>query len=55
MTQSVTSQTSALYNVEGWSEGYVTVNAAGHAVMRPRRKEGEEIDLMELVDEAIQS
>jgi arginine decarboxylase len=52
MSQSITSQTSALYNVEGWSEGYVKINDAGHAVMRPRRREGEEIDLMELVEEA---
>ena len=49
---SVTAQNSALYNVEGWSEGYVKINAAGHAVMCPRRREGEEIDLMEIVDEA---
>jgi arginine decarboxylase len=49
---SITAQTSALYNVEGWSEGYVKINEAGHAVMRPRRREGEEIDLMELVAEA---
>ena len=48
---SVTAQNSALYNVEGWSEGYVKINAAGHAVMCPRRREGEEIDLMEIVDE----
>ena len=52
MSPSVTAQNSALYNVEGWSEGYVTVNDAGHAVMKPRRREGEEIDLMELVAEA---
>jgi arginine decarboxylase len=52
MTQSVIAQTSALYNVEGWSEGYVKINDLGHAVMRPRRKQGEEIDLMELVGEA---
>jgi arginine decarboxylase len=49
---SVTAQNSALYNVEGWSEGYVKINASGHAVMCPRRREGEEIDLMEIVDEA---
>ena len=52
MSQSITAQTSALYNVEGWSEGYVRINDAGHAVMRPRRRDGEEIDLMELVGEA---
>lgn len=52
MSQSITAQTSTLYNVEGWSEGYVKINDAGHAVMRPRRREGEEIDLMELVEEA---
>lgn len=45
-------QNSALYNVEGWSEGYVRINDAGHAVIRPRRRDGEEIDLMELVGEA---
>lgn len=52
MTPTTISQTAALYNVEGWSEGYVVVNREGHAAMRPRRKEGEEIDLMELVGEA---
>lgn len=52
MSQSIISQTSALYNVAGWSEGYVQINDLGHAVMRPRRREGEEIDLMELVAEA---
>ena len=51
-TGSIAAQNSTLYNVEGWSEGYVKINEAGHAVVRPRRKEGEEIDLMELVDEA---
>ncbi|MEI6377719.1 MAG: biosynthetic arginine decarboxylase, partial [bacterium] len=51
-TGSITAQNSALYNVEGWSEGYVKINEAGHAVVRPRRRDGEEIDLMELVDEA---
>jgi len=33
MSQSIPTQTSALYNVEGWSEGYVKINEAGHAVM----------------------
>ena len=49
---SIASKNSALYNVEGWSEGYVKINEEGHAVMRPRRQDGEEIDLMELVGEA---
>jgi len=52
MSQSIPTQTSALYNVEGWSEGYVKINEAGHAVMCPRRIEGEEIDLMALVSDA---
>ena len=52
MPQSPVAQISAIYNVEGWSEGYVKINDLGHAVMRPRRREGEEIDLMELVGEA---
>jgi len=49
---SIPRQNAALYNVEGWSEGYVVINDAGHAAMRPRRREGEEIDLMDLVGEA---
>ena len=49
---SVTQQNSALYNVEGWSEGYVRINELGHVAILPRRRDGEEIDLMELVDEA---
>lgn len=52
MSQSLITQNSAVYNVEGWSEEYVRINEAGHVVMRPRRKEGEEIDLMELLGEA---
>lgn len=52
MTETAISRTSSLYNVEGWSEGYVVVNGAGHAAIRPRRNAGEEIDLMELVGEA---
>jgi len=51
-TPSIPQQNAALYNVEGWSEGYVRINDAGHAVIRPRRRDGEEIDLMELVGEA---
>jgi arginine decarboxylase-like protein len=47
---SITAQNSSLYNVEGWSEGYVRINDAGHVTMRPQRKEGEEIDLMEIVE-----
>ena len=50
--ESVVAANSALYNVEGWSEGYVAINAKGHAVMRPLRTAGGEIDLMELVAEA---
>jgi len=52
MPQSLLTQISTIYNVDGWSEGYVKINDLGHAVMRPRRRDGEEIDLMELVGEA---
>lgn len=41
----------ALYNVDRWGGGYFSVNAAGHVVVKPKRN-GEEIDLMEIVEEA---
>ena len=41
----------ALYNVERWGGGYFGVNADGHVVVKPKRN-GEQIDLMEIVREA---
>ena len=41
----------ALYNVDRWGGGYFGVNADGHVVVKPKRN-GEEIDLMEIVREA---
>ena len=41
----------ALYNVDRWGGGYFGVNPAGHVVVKPKRN-GEEIDLMEIVREA---
>ena len=41
----------ALYNVDRWGGGYFGVNPAGHVVVKPKRN-GEQIDLMEIVREA---
>jgi len=41
----------ALYNVDRWGGGYFGVNPDGHVVVKPKRN-GEEIDLMEIVREA---
>ena len=39
-----------LYSVERWGDGFFSINDAGHVIVRPRR-EGAEIDLLELVGE----
>lgn len=41
----------ALYNVDRWGGGYFGVNTDGHVVVKPKRN-GEQIDLMEIVREA---
>jgi len=41
----------SLYNVDRWGGGYFGINKPGHVVVRPRRN-GDEIDLMEIVAEA---
>jgi arginine decarboxylase len=40
-----------LYNVERWGGGYFSINDAGHVSVFPKRN-GEKIDLMEVVEEA---
>src|SRR5438045_9695914 len=42
----------ATYNVEGWGEGYFTVNNSGNVEARPLKNDGGWIDLLEVVDEA---
>src|SRR6201981_749006 len=42
----------ATYNVEGWGEGYFTVNAAGNVEARPLKNDGGSIDPLEVVNEA---
>ena len=39
----------ALYHVDAWGQGYFSVNAAGHVVVRPDQQPGREIDLFEVV------
>jgi arginine decarboxylase len=40
------------YNVDAWGHGYVSVNAAGNVVVKPRLDGGGSIDLLEVVQEA---
>jgi len=48
-----TSDATALYNVDRWGSGYFTINRNGNVAVRPYGRASEEIDLMELVDEAL--
>src|SRR5262245_58244230 len=42
-------QTKALYNIEGWGDGYFDINEAGHVIVRPDKTRQERtIDLYEL-------
>ena len=40
------------YNVDGWSEGYFTVNSSGNVEARPLQGNGGSIDLLAVVNEA---
>src|SRR6201993_2879777 len=42
----------ATYNVEGWGEGYFTVNSAGNVEAKPLKDNGGSIDLLAIVNEA---
>src|SRR5216110_927893 len=42
----------ATYNVEGWGEGYFTVNNSGNVEARPLKADGGSIDLLEVINEA---
>ena len=42
----------ATYNVDGWGEGYFTVNAAGNVEARPLQENGGSIDILAVVNEA---
>lgn len=43
---------SALYNVDGWGDGYFSVNPAGNVSVKPLKEAGGAIDLLEVVNEA---
>src|SRR5213596_2047765 len=43
----------ATYNVEGWGEGYFTVNSSGNVEARPLKSDGGSIDLLEVVKEIV--
>lgn len=40
-----------LYNINGWGNGYFSINDAGHVQVTPRKKESNGIDLNELMRE----
>src|SRR4051812_43292193 len=42
----------ATYNVEGWGQGYFTINVSGNVEARPLKNDGGSIDLLEVVNEA---
>jgi arginine decarboxylase len=42
----------ATYNVEGWGEGYFTVNSLRQRRSAPLKNDGGSIDLLEVVNEA---
>src|SRR5881296_1256542 len=42
----------ATYNVDGWSEGYFTVNSSGNVEAKPLQDNGGSIDILEVVNEA---
>jgi arginine decarboxylase len=42
----------ATYNVEGWGNGYFTVNSSGNVEAKPLQDHGGSIDLLEVVNEA---
>src|SRR5215468_1875143 len=42
----------ATYNVEGWGEGYFTINSSGNVEARPLQNDGGSIDLLAIVNEA---
>ena len=42
----------ATYNVEGWGNGYFTVNSSGNVEAKPLQDDGGSIDLLEVVNEA---
>jgi arginine decarboxylase len=42
----------ATYNVDGWGNGYFTVNSSGNVEAKPLQENGGSIDLLEVVNEA---
>ena len=42
----------ATYNVDGWGDGYFSVNGAGNVAAKPLKEAGGAIDLLEVVKEA---
>jgi arginine decarboxylase len=42
----------ATYNVEGWGTGYFSINADGNVVAKPLQEDGDDIAILEVVNEA---
>ena len=42
----------ATYNVEGWGNGYFTINGSGNVEAKPLKENGGSIDILEVINEA---
>src|SRR6184192_4053960 len=42
----------ATYNVDGWGDGYFSINGSGNVEAKPLKADGGSIDLLEVVNEA---
>ncbi len=40
-----------LYNIDGWGNGYFSINEKGNVLVSPRKKEGHSVDLNDLMNE----
>ena len=40
-----------LYNINGWGNGYFSINEKGHVQVTPSKQEGSSVDLSELMRE----
>ncbi|HVZ18798.1 MAG TPA: biosynthetic arginine decarboxylase, partial [Terriglobales bacterium] len=45
-------QAKHLYNIDRWGAGYFSINDSGHAVAKPLREHGAQVDLTDVIEEA---
>lgn len=44
----------SLYNIDRWGTGYFSINDKGHIEVHPTRQPGKRIDMMEVLDDAVE-